>query len=46
MKCLSGALRDALRVAESRGGRLPRRADSEPLDGPDDDLKLEKGMYE
>lgn len=46
VKCLSGALRDASRVAESRGGRLPRRAGSEPLDGPDDDLKLEKGMYE
>nr|WP_245738304.1 hypothetical protein [Streptomyces sparsogenes] len=40
VKCLSEALCDALRVAESRGGRLPRRADSEPLDDPDGGPKL------
>ncbi|MEU5643445.1 hypothetical protein [Streptomyces milbemycinicus] len=46
VKCLSEALRDALRVAESRGGRLPACADSEPDDDPDDDPKLEKGACE
>lgn len=37
-ECLCQALSDALRVAESRGGRLPA-ADGEPHDGPEDDPK-------
>jgi hypothetical protein len=46
VKCLSEALRDALRVAESRGGRLPVCADCEPHDGPEDGPALDDGAGE
>ncbi|MGW3562999.1 hypothetical protein ACWDSL_03690 [Streptomyces sp. NPDC000941] len=41
-KCLCEALSDALRVAESRGGRLPV-ADGAPQDEPEDEPKPERG---
>ncbi|WP_307808377.1 hypothetical protein [Streptomyces oryzae] len=39
VKCLCQALRDALRVAESRGRRLPARTDDEPQGRPGVGLK-------
>ncbi|MES4908423.1 MULTISPECIES: hypothetical protein [unclassified Streptomyces] len=42
-KSLCEALHDALRVAESRGGRLPSCADGEPQEGPDGAPESEKG---
>ncbi|MYX55896.1 hypothetical protein GTZ89_09225 [Streptomyces sp. SID8382] len=46
VKCLREALSDALRVAESRGGRLPVCADSEPHESLDDARESERGAYE
>ncbi|MDX3231263.1 hypothetical protein [Streptomyces sp. ME19-01-6] len=45
-KSLREALGDALRVAESRGERLPSCADSEPHEGPDSAPESEKGGRE
>ncbi|MER7790922.1 hypothetical protein [Streptomyces sp. NPDC097640] len=45
-KCLCEALRDALRVAESRGGRLPARSDGEPHEGTDGVPEPERGACE
>ncbi|WP_252100402.1 hypothetical protein [Streptomyces malaysiensis] len=46
VKSLREALSDALRVAESRGGRLPACADSEPRESLDDAPESERGAYE
>jgi hypothetical protein len=46
VKSLCEALSDALRVAESRGGRLPSCADGEPHEGPDGVPDPERGAWE
>ncbi|MER7788357.1 hypothetical protein [Streptomyces sp. NPDC097640] len=46
VKSLCEALGDALRVAESRGGRLPSCADGEPHEGPDGAPECERGACE
>ncbi|MGW3566533.1 hypothetical protein ACWDSL_22125 [Streptomyces sp. NPDC000941] len=46
VKSLREALTDALRVAESRGGRLPACADGEPYEGPDGAPESEWGAGE
>ena len=45
-KSLREALGDALRVAESRGDRLPSCPDGEPYEGPDGAPESEKGARE
>ncbi|MET7766799.1 hypothetical protein ABZS71_34280 [Streptomyces sp. NPDC005393] len=45
VKCLSEALRDALRVAESRGGRLPAGDGSDPESSPEEGPTLRGGGF-
>ncbi|MEU1664618.1 hypothetical protein ACI2L4_04320 [Streptomyces sparsogenes] len=46
VKSLCAALNDALRVAESRGGRLLACADGERHGGPDSTPEFERGARE